>query len=194
MGRKANLSAFLLLTLFKVGFYLPTIVLYYVAKAKASPRQALSLKVYGETRSPNIERQRGGRGSTGRRSITSRPLLHEGSRLVTQLNRRLPTGRTAPAPRHPPGGRGKRRLTWSSPLPTPVSPQRASSRLLPVDWGWLKAGPVCGRESGRREPGRRARPEPAARGHGAAPAAAAAKLALASREPASGGRRLTERI
>ena len=168
---------------------------------KASPRQALSLTVYGETRSPNIERQRGGRGSTGRRSITSRPLLHEGSRLVTQLNRRLPTGRTAPAPRHPPAGRGKRRLTWSSPLPTPVSPlpapvspQRASSRLLPVDRGWLKAGPVCGRESGRREPGRRARPEPAPRGHGAAPAAAAAKLALASREPASGGRRLTERI
>ena len=32
---------------------------------KASPRQALSLTVYGETRSPNIERQRGGRGDTG---------------------------------------------------------------------------------------------------------------------------------
>lgn len=167
---------------------------------KASPRQALSLTVYGETRSPNIERDRGE--GKHRKAIHHQPAT---------ASRRQPAGHSAepasphgphsPCAPHPPAGRGKRRLTWSSPLPTPVSPlpapvspQRASSRLLPVDSGWLKAGPVCGRESGRREPGRRARPEPAPRGHGAAPAAAAAKLALASREPASGGRRLTERI
>ena len=167
---------------------------------KASPRQALSLTVYGETRSPNIERDRGE--GKHRKAIHHQPAT---------ASRRQPAGHSAePASPHgphspcAPAPAGRQRETEADlvlpaphsrpPLPAPVSPQRASSRLLPVDRGWLKAGPVCGRESGRREPGRRARPEPAPRGHGAAPAAAAAKLALASREPASGGRRLTERI
>ena len=76
------------------------------------------------------------------------------------------------------------------------SPQRASSCPLPADSRWVKADPACGPESARWE--RRELEGPAwpapRRGHEAAAAAVVAKLALASREPASEGRRLTERV
>lgn len=128
---------------------MPTIVCITSQKPsvtwKTSPRQALSLTVT-ERRGHRTPRETAGRGSTGRRCITSRPLLHAGSRLAL-AEAASPHGPHRPCARHP-------RETEAGlvlPLPTPVSPQRASSRL-PVDSGWLRqALPVAGNLLGKRD-------------------------------------------
>ena len=131
---------------FQSGFYLPTIVCITSQKPsvtwKTSPRQALSLTVYGETRSPNTERDSGE--GKHRKAMHHQPAAASRRQPAALAEAASPHGPHRPCPRHP------RETEAGLVLPAPHSRVPAEGQLPSSSWQRVaEAGPACGREAAR---------------------------------------------